>query len=168
MSCLGRERVFDYYSQARGQRVLQFRLNYAVELRYGVLVDVARKVYHGQPLDVTTGYANVLWQGDVCDRALRCLPLAASPPRILNVTGPQMLSIRQVARTFGELFGKEVTFTGRENGLGYLSNAAQAHALFGPPTVPVDRVIQWTARWIQAGGADLGKPTHFETQDGRY
>jgi nucleoside-diphosphate-sugar epimerase len=168
MSCLGRERMFDYYSRTRGGKVLQFRLNYSVELRYGVLVDVATKVFRGEPVDVTTGYANVLWQGDVCSHALRCLPLAESPPRALNVTGPETISIREVAQTFGRLFGKDVAFTGKENGLGYLSNASQATALFGKPTVPVGRIIEWTAHWIQRGGESLGKPTHFETQDGKY
>jgi len=168
MSCLGRERMFDHYSHTCGLRVLQFRLNYAVELRYGVLVDVAAKVNASDPVDVTTGYANVLWQGDVCDRAIRCLALADSPPRLLNVTGPETISIRESAEQFARLLGKEVTFTGEENGLGYLSNAAEANALFGPPSVPVGRIIRWTADWIRRGGESLGKPTHFETQDGRY
>jgi nucleoside-diphosphate-sugar epimerase len=168
MSCLGRERMFDYVSRTCGQRVLQFRLNYAVELRYGVLVDVARKVFRGEAVDVTTGHANVLWQGDVCERALLCLKLAASPPRALNVTGPETLSIRETAEAFGRLFGKPATFTGEENGMAYLSNAAESMALFGPPSVPPERVIQWTAHWIEIGGEDLGKPTHFETQDGRF
>jgi len=168
MSCLGRERMFDYCSHERGLEALQFRLNYAVELRYGVLVDVARKVFAGEPVDVTTGYANVLWQGDVCDRALRSLPLAASPPAVLNVTGPDTLSIREVAEQFGRLFGKPVRFTGQENGMGYLSNAARSIERFGPPSVPADRIIEWTARWIERGGEDLGKPTHFEAQDGKY
>jgi len=168
MSCLGRERMFDYFSHERGLKVLQFRLNYAVELRYGVLVDVGRKVFAGEPVDVTTGYANVLWQGDVCDRALRCLPLAASPPAVLNVTGPETISIRDVAERFAKLFNRPARFSGQENGLGYLSNASRANELFGPPAVPVERIIEWTARWIARGGEDLGKPTHFETQDGKY
>ena len=168
MSCLGRERMFDYYAQTAGQRVVQFRLNYSVELRYGVLVDVARKVFAGEPVDVTTGYANVLWQGDACDQTLRSLVLAASPARVLNVTGPETLSIRQVARTFGELMGKPVAFTGEENGRGYLSNATEANRLFGNPAVPAGQVIHWIAHWIAAGGENIGKPTHFETQDGKY
>jgi len=168
MSCLGRERMFDYYSRARGERVLQFRLNYSVELRYGVLVDVAGKVFRGEEVDVTTGFANVLWQGDVCDRALRCLPLAESPPKVLNVTGPETISIRDLAHEFARLLGRDARIAGEENGLGYLSNAAEAAALFGGPSVPLERLIEWTAHWIEIGGEDLGKPTHFETQDGRY
>ena len=168
MSCLGRERMFEYYSRTQGERVLQFRLNYAVELRYGVLVDVATKVFRGEELDVTTGYANVLWQGDVCNQALLCLGQAASPPAVLNVTGPETISIREVAHQFGRLFGKAPRIVGTENGRGYLSNAARAKELFGPPSVPLERLISWIAHWIQAGGENLGKPTHFEAQDGKY
>ena len=168
MSCLGRERMFDHYSRTAGEKVLQFRLNYSVEMRYGVLADVAAKVFNGEPVDVTTGYANVLWQGDVCNQALLSLSLADSPPRILNVTGPETVSIRQVARKFGELLGKDVTFDGEENGMAYVSNAAEAGALFGNPAVPLGKIIEWTARWVEAGGENLAKPTHFETQDGKY
>lgn len=168
MSCLGRERMFEYYSRTQGEQVLQFRLNYAVELRYGVLVDVATKVFRGEELDVTTGYANILWQGDVCNQALLCLGQAASPPAVLNVTGPETFSIREVAHQFGRLFGKAPRIVGTENGRGYLSNAARAKDLFGPPSVPMDVLIRWIAHWIQAGGENLGKPTHFEAQDGKY
>lgn len=168
MSCLGRERMFDYFSRTQGERVLQFRLNYAVELRYGVLVDVAGKVFRGEELDITTGYANVLWQGDVCNQALLCLGLAASPPAALNVTGPETISIRQIAHEFGRLFGKDPRIVGTENGRGYLSNAGRAKELFGPPSVGLDRLIPWIAHWIKAGGENLGKPTHFEAQDGKY
>jgi nucleoside-diphosphate-sugar epimerase len=168
MSCLGRERMFDFFSRTQGEHVLQFRLNYAVELRYGVLVDVAGKVFRGEELDITTGYANVLWQGDVCNQALLCLGQAASPPAVLNVTGPETISIREVAHEFGRLFGKAPRIVGTENGRGYLSNAARAKELFGPPSVGLDRLIPWIARWIEAGGENLGKPTHFEAQDGKY
>jgi nucleoside-diphosphate-sugar epimerase len=168
MSCLGRERMFDHFSHAAGLRVLHFRLNYAVELRYGVLVDVARKVWTGQPIDLTTGYANVLWQGDVCNQALLGLELAACPPRALNVTGPQILHIRDLARQFGRLMGREPVLAGTENNLAYLSNAAQAQELFGPPRVDTDRLIRWTADWIAGGRTTLDKPTHYETQNGTY
>lgn len=168
MSCLGRERMFDYFSRAEGLEVVHFRLNYAVELRYGVLFDVASRVFAGEPVDVTTGYANVLWQGDVCDQALRCLPMASSPPEILNVTGTETIAIRDVAKQFGELLGRSPIFEGEENGMGYLSNASKAAATFGPPRVPVETVLRWVAEWIRAGGESLEKPTHFETQDGKY
>jgi len=168
MSCLGRERMFDHFSRTRGLRVVHLRLNYAAELRYGVLVDVATSVFNGRAVDLTTGFANVIWQGDACDKAIRALALADSPPTVLNVTGPEIISIRDVARHFARLFGKDAIFTGRQNGRGYLSNAARADALFGGPTVTLDRLIKWTAHWITAGGENLGKPTHFETQNGKY
>jgi dTDP-4-dehydrorhamnose reductase len=168
MSCLGRERMFDHFSNTAGERVVQLRLDYSVEMRYGVLVDVATKVFNGEPVDVTTGYANVIWQGDVCNQVLRSLAMAASPAKILNVTGPETLAIRQVAQRFGELFGKKVTFTGQENGMGYLESAMHANSLFGNPEVPVGVVIEWIAHWIKIGGENIGKPTHFETQNGKY
>jgi len=167
-SCLGRERMFDYFAETAGERVVQLRLNYSVELRYGVLVDVAARVFRGEPVDVTTGFANVIWQGDACEQVLRSLALAASPAAVLNVTGPETFSIRQVALQFGKLMNKPVAFTGEENGRGYLSNAAKANSLFGNPSVPLGTIIRWIAHWVAIGGANVGKPTHFETQDGKY
>jgi len=168
MSCLGRERMFDYFADTAGEKVVQLRLNYSVEPRYGVLVDVAEKVWRGEAVDVTTGHANVIWQGDAVNQILLSLALAASPAKILNVTGPETISIREVAQRFGELFGKEVTIAGEENGMAYLSDASEARELFGPPRVSTDQVIQWTADWIRRDQPLLGKPTHFETQDGKY
>lgn len=167
MSCLGRERMFDIFAE-RGARVVHIRLNYAVELRYGVLVDIALNVLQGKPVDVTTGYANVIWQGDACDQILRSLEIAASPAAVLNVTGPETFSIRAVAQEFGRLLGTTPVFTGEENGRGYLSNASRANALFGNPAVPLGRILAWIAHWIKNGGEIHGKPTHFETQDGKY
>ena len=168
MSCLGRERMFDYYADKHEEQVVHVRLNYAVECRYGVLMDIATKIWHDEAVDLTTGYANVIWQGDACNQVLQALELASSPAKILNVTGPEMFSIRQVARRFAELLGKDATFVGEENGRGYLNNAGQANALFGNPSVPLGRIIEWTADWVRSGGPNLGKPTHFETQDGKY
>jgi nucleoside-diphosphate-sugar epimerase len=168
MSCLGRERVFDYFSTEQGARVLHIRLNYAVELRYGVLVDVASRVWLGQPVDVTTGYANVIWQGDVCDQVLRAFSLASSPSRALNLTGPETISIRWLAQQFGELLRKPALIQGQENGLGYLSNAALAASLLGYPQVPLGVMMRWVADWIQHGGQTPARPTHFEVQDGQY
>lgn len=168
MSCLARERMFDVYADKGTEEVVHVRLNYAVECRYGVLFDIATKVWNGEPVDVTTGYANVIWQGDACDQVLRCFPSASHPATILNVTGPETFAIRQVAQRFGELMGKEATYAGEENGMGYLSNASRANAMFGNPGVPLDRILQWTAHWIMDEGENLGKPTHFETQDGKY
>jgi dTDP-4-dehydrorhamnose reductase len=167
-SCLGRERMFDYYSAEKGEQVIQIRLNYALELRYGVLVDIATKVYNGEPVDVTTGFMNGIWQGDCCDQVLRSFDLATSPANILNVTGPEILSVRRLAHRFGEIFGKEARITGQENGKGYLSNATKANSIFGNPSVPVGTVIKWIADWVKSGGENIGKPTHFETQDGEY
>ena len=168
MSCVARERMLDFFADQGELDVVHVRLNYAVECRYGVLFDLASSVLNGEPIDITTGYANVIWQGDCCDRALRSFALASNPATILNVTGPEMFSIRQVAAQMGEIMGKEVTFAGEENGRGYLNNASYANGIFGNPSVPLSRVVQWVAQWVQAGGADLGKPTHFETQDGKY
>lgn len=168
MSCVARERMFDYFADQKLLEVVHLRLNYAVECRYGVLHDLASRIWQGEPVDVTTGYANAIWQGDCCDQALRALSLASSPATILNVTGPETFSIRQVALQLGEILGKEVTFTGQENGLGYLSNASRANGLFGNPRVPLARLVQWVGHWVRQGGASLGKPTHFETQDGKY
>jgi nucleoside-diphosphate-sugar epimerase len=168
MSCLGRERMFDYFSQTAGERVVHIRLNYAVEMRYGVLVDIATKVWRGEPLDVTTGWANVIWQGDVANYAILALQMATSPAQPLNITGPGMISIRDTAETFGRLLGRKPIITGKENGLAYVSSAGRSHSMFGMPQVPLERVIQWTADWVRRGGRNLGKPTHFEVQDGKY
>ena len=168
MSCLGRERMFDYYAAEQGEHVVQIRLNYAVELRYGVFVDIATKVFKGQPVDLTTGYINGMWQGDVCDQVIRSLNYATSPASVLNITGPEIISVRWLASEFGELFDKEPVFKGTENGMGYLNNAIKANSLFGNPSVPVGTLIRWIAYWIKNGGDNIGKPTHFETQNGRY
>ena len=168
MSCLGRERMFDFFADSGKEDVVHIRLNYAVECRYGVLFDIASAVWSGEPVDLTTGYANVIWQGDACNQILQALSQAASPAGILNVTGPEMFSIRTVAKRFGALMDREPVFKGEENGYGYLSDATRANGLFGNPSVPLARIIEWTAQWLMSGGENLGKPTHFETQDGKY
>lgn len=167
-SCLGRERMFDYYADQGQEQVLHFRLNYAVECRYGVLYDIARKVWANEPVDVTTGFANVLWQGDVVSDTLLSLGMTTSPATILNVTGPETFAVRQVACDFGRLMGRKPVFTGTENNMGYLSNATRALSIFGNPQVPLGTLIKWTASWVMNGGPSLGKPTHFETQNGKY
>ncbi len=168
MSCLGRERMFDYYSHQAGAKVLHFRLNYAVELRYGILFDVATQVWNRTPINVTTGNVNVVWQGYVNAVALRCFALAQSPPRALNVAGPETVSIGWAAERFGELMGRQPAFAGEEAPTALLSNAAQCHKLFGYPAVSVDTIIEWVAHWVMAGGHSLGKPTHYETRDGKF
>lgn len=167
-SVLGRERMFGYFSSLHGTPVTLLRLNYAIDLRYGVLVDIGSKVFEGRTVDVTSGAANVIWQGDVNSIALRCLAHCDSPPFILNLTGPETLSIRAVAKRFGEIFGKEPILEGQEAPTALLSNAARCFRLFGYPTVTIDQLIEWTAHWIKIGGSNLGKPTHFETRDGKF
>ncbi|MDQ3815758.1 MAG: NAD-dependent epimerase/dehydratase family protein [Armatimonadota bacterium] len=167
-SCVGRERIFTYFSLKNGTPILLFRLNYAVEFRYGVLLDVALKVQRGEPVDVTMGHANVIWQGDANAQAIQCLEHAASPPLALNVTGPETVSIRALAHRFGALLGREPVLIGDEAPTAWLSNAGRAQQLFGYPTVPLDQIIEWVAEWVRRGGQTLGKPTHFETRDGKF
>jgi nucleoside-diphosphate-sugar epimerase len=167
-SCLGRERIFAYFSHAHGLRCAILRLNYAIDLRYGVLLDIAQKVLNRQAVDLSMGAVNVIWQGDANAQALSLLGYCASPPFVLNVTGPETVSVRWLAGQFAALFGVEPLFTGQEASTALLSNAAQAQRLFGYPRVGLQQMIAWTAAWIQAGGATLNKPTHFETRDGRF
>jgi nucleoside-diphosphate-sugar epimerase len=167
-SCVGRERILGHFSRKNGTPVVLFRLNYAIDLRYGVLVDVARKVLAGEPVDVTMGYVNVIWQGDANARALQCFPLAASPAFAVNVTGSEAVSVRELARRFGERFGREPRITGQEAETALLANASRARELFGEPETSLEQMIDWVAAWLQGGGRLLGKPTHFETRDGRY
>ena len=167
-SCLGRERIFQHFSRRHGTRCAIMRLNYAVELRYGVLLDIAQKVADGRPVDLAMGAANVIWQGDANAQALALLEHGASPPFVLNVTGPETASIRWLARRFGELLGREPLLVGEEASTALLSNAARAQQLFGYPRVPLNQVVEWTAAWVQQGGGTLNKPTHFETRNGRF
>lgn len=168
MSSLGRERIFDYYSAEKGEKIVHIRLNYALDLRYGVIFDIARKVFDGEPVDVTTGYFNGIWQGDVCEQVIRSLTMATSPANILNITGPEIISVRWLANKFANIFSKKVEIFGNENGKAYLSNATKANAIFGNPTVPIGKIIAWTADWIENGKETLNKPTHFEVQNGQY
>lgn len=167
-SCVGRERVFTHFAQRLDSPLAVFRLNYAVDLRYGVLVDIAQKVINGDPVDVAMGYANVIWQGDANDRALRCLGHAAVPPFVVNVTGPETLSIRDVAHRFSAIFGRPAVVTGTEAPNALLSDASRSLEAFGPLSVDTDTLIHWVAEWLLAGRRTLGKPTHFERFDGRY
>lgn len=167
-SCVGRERVFEHYAKQHGTRALMFRLCYAIDLRYGVLCDVAQKVERGLPVDVTMGAANVIWQGDASARAIQCLAHTASPPIALNVTGLERVSIRWLAQRFGELLQREPVIVGTEGEMAWLWDAARSYALLGPPSVSLEEMVQATASWIQRGGETLNKPTHFETTDGRF
>jgi nucleoside-diphosphate-sugar epimerase len=167
-SVLGRERMFQHYSATAGTPVTLIRLNYACELRYGVLVDIARKVYAGQPVTVAMAYFNIVWQGDANAMALQCLELARSPALILNVTGPRIVRVREAAARFGAIMGKKVKLEGAEAPDALLGNAAAAMELFGQPTVTLEELIERIADWVMRGGADLGKPTHFESRDGKF
>lgn len=168
MSCLGRERIFEYFSQTRGVPTSILRLNYACELRYGVLVDLATRVAAGDPIDLTMGYLNAIWQGDANAVALCAFDGATSPPAILNVAGLDELSVRSVALSFGRLLRRSVTFSGQEAPDALLSDGRKAAGLFGAPQVSPDTMIRWIAEWHMAGGATLGKPTRFEVRDGRF
>lgn len=167
-SCLGRERTFAYFSRTQGTRVCLLRLNYALDLRYGVLHDIAQAVWDGRPVDQTVGWFNALWQGDANNQALLALQCCTAPATALNLTGPETASVAEVAHTFGRLMGKPVLFSGETGPVAYLNNAARAHRLFGYPRVALDTVIRWTADWVKAGGRSLGKPTHFEVSSGSF
>jgi len=167
-SCLGRERMFEYGSIKNKTDVALIRLNYSVEMRYGVLVDIALKVKNNQPVDLTMGHFNVIWQGDMNDFVLRSLEYAKSPAAILNITGPEILSVREVAVEFGKLFGIKPAFENSEAPTALLNNAEYAFGLFGRPKTPVSQIIKWIAKWISDDRELLGKPTHFEVRDGKY
>jgi nucleoside-diphosphate-sugar epimerase len=167
-SCLGRERLFEHASRSHGTPVLLFRLNYAIDLRYGILLDVAQAVRDGSPIDVTMGHVNLIWQGDANEFALRSLGLCESPPALLNLTGPETVAVRWLARRFGELLGKEPKLVGSEAETALLSNAGKAFGLFGYPRVTLEQMIEWTAAWLTSGGETLGKPTHFSQRDGKF
>jgi len=168
MSCLGRERVLTYFSRTLDIPVALLRLNYANELRYGVLTDIAQKVMAGEPVDVTMGYFNAIWQGDANAMVLCALEHVATPPRVINVAGPDTLSVRQVADRFGQLLQKPVTFAGGEAPDALLSNGRLGHELLGRPRVAVDQMIRWVADWQRRGGPTLGKPTKFQVRDGKF
>ena len=167
-SCLGRERVLEHASRTRGTPIAIVRLNYAVDLRYGVLVDVALRVANGTPVDLRMGFVNVIWQGDAAAQVVQCLSHAAVPPFVVNVTGPEILSIREIALEFGRLFGREPVFAGAEAADALLSDTTRAQALWGMPSISATRLIAWVADWVAHGGVTLGRPTHFEQREGSF
>jgi nucleoside-diphosphate-sugar epimerase len=168
MSCVGRERVFEYYSDRDGTRVAIFRLNFAIDVRYGVLLDLGQRVRAGEAIPLAMGYVNVIWQGDANRIAIECLPRAAAPPFVVNVTGRETLSVRELAERFGKRFGRSPVFAGTEGPDALLSNADLLHATFTPPSTSVDEMIEHVARAIVENAPTLGKPTHFEARDGRF
>ena len=167
-SVLARERIFEFFSLRHGTRVCLLRLNYAVDLRYGVLLDIGTKVYESRPVDVTMGHLNAIWQGDANSVCLRSFALCQSPPSVLNLTGTEVLAVRDIAARFGELLGHQPVLQGREADTALLNNAGRCHGVFGRPSVDANTAIEWTAHWIQTGGTTWAKPTHFETRDGRF
>jgi nucleoside-diphosphate-sugar epimerase len=167
-SCLGRERVVEYVSRERGLKAAIFRLNYAVDLRYGTLVDVARRVFAGDPIDLSVGVFNAIWQGDANSYALRSLELCSTPPIVLNVTGPERISVREMAQYFGAVFGRPPRFANSEGPVALLSDSTRCRSLLGEPTVSLEVLRDWVAHWVRIGGSSLHKPTHFEVTDGRY
>ncbi len=168
MSCLARERMFEYAAQTFGTRVAIFRLSYAVDLRYGVLSDLAHDILAGKPISLSSPCFNCIWQGYASEIALRSLLKADSGVFRLNVTGPETVPVRRTAEKLGELLGKEPAFSGEETGTAYLSNAGRMCRIFGYPDVPLETLIEWQAQWIGDGGRNLGKPTHFEERGGNY
>jgi nucleoside-diphosphate-sugar epimerase len=167
-SCLGRERMFQHFSQRFGTPVTLIRLNYANELRYGIIVDLTLKILHGEPIDVTMGAVNLIWQGDANNYIIRAMSIANSPPAILNVTGAETLFVRDLAGRVGKVLDKEPHFVSQEAPTALLSNASNCCGLFGPPAVSLDEMIQSIVPWVAAGRPVLSKPTKFGVRDGRF
>ncbi len=167
-SCLGRERMFEYFSARYGTPGRIVRLNYAIDMRYGVLFDIASKVQRGEPVDVTMGHVNVIWQGDANAHVLRCLAHCTTPTTVINSTGLEALSVRSLAVQLGERLGVAAKIAGGEAETALLSDASEAARLFGPPTVPLETMLDWVADWVRHGGPSLGKPTKFEVRDGTF
>jgi nucleoside-diphosphate-sugar epimerase len=167
-SCLGRERMFEFFSARHGTPGRIVRLNYAIDMRYGVVSDVASKVHRGEPVDVTMGHVNVIWQGDANAQVLRCLAHCTAPTTPINVTGPETISIRWLAQQLAARMGTEAKIVGQEAATALLSDTSAAAALFGYPLVPLGRMLDWVAAWVQAGGASFGKPTKFEVRSGEF
>lgn len=167
-SCVGRERMFEYFSRKFATPGRLFRLNYAIDMRYGVLHDIASKVAQGKPIDVSLGHVNFIWQGDASAQALRCLAHCDTPTSPINVSGPEILAVRDIAARFGELLGREPVIVGKEEPTAWLTNTSQAVKLFGLPIVDTAQLIAWTADWVARSMPSLGKPTKYEVRDGRY
>lgn len=167
-SCVAREGMFQYFSRKLGTPGRLIRLNYSIDMRYGVLHDVATKVFTGKTIDLTMGHVNVIWQGDANSMVLRALAHCTTPTSPINISGPETISIRWLAGEFGRRFGKAPFLTGSEARDAWLINTAQSRKLFGPPSVPLSQLIDWTADWVQRGLESLGKDTHYDTRDGTY
>ena len=167
-SCVGRERMFEYFSRKFATPGRLFRLNYAIDMRYGVLHDIASKVLAGEPIDVSLGHVNFIWQGDAAAQALRCLAHCTTPTSPINVSGHEILAVRDLAAKFGARFGREPVIVGKEEPTAWLTDTSQALRLFGLPIVDTEQLIAWTADWVARAMPSLGKPTKYEVRDGRY
>jgi hypothetical protein len=167
-AAVARERIFEFHSQRLGTRLAQVRLFYAVELRYGVLVDIARKVHAGEPIPLENGSFTCIWQGDANEMILRSLPLVTSPSSAWNLCRPEIFSVREVALRCGEQLGRAPVFRGGESNTALLGNPSRLVTALGPPPTPLETMLRWTVHWVKHGGRDLGRPTHFEVRDGNY
>lgn len=167
-SCLGRERLFQYYSSKYNTPILIYRLNYAIDVSYGVLLEIARSVKEKRPIDLSMGHVNVIWQGDANEMALRAFSYCAVPSEILNITGPETISVRWLAEQFGNMFGQSPEFINQEQDTALLSNAAEAFRLFGYPKVPLKKMMELLVEWIKEGGKIINKPTHFQERKGQF
>ena len=167
-SCVGRERMFEYFSRKFATPGRLFRLNYAIDMRYGVLHDIATRIFGGKPIDVSLGHVNFIWQGDASAQALRCLAHCDTPTSPINVSGREILSVRDLAANFGARLGREPVIVGKEEPTAWLTDTSQATRLFGPPIVDTAQLVAWTADWVARSMPSLGKPTKYEVRDGRY
>jgi nucleoside-diphosphate-sugar epimerase len=167
-SCVGRERMFEYFSRQLATPGRLFRLNYAIDMRYGVLHDIATRILGGQPIDVSLGHVNFIWQGDASSQALRCLAYCDTPTSPINVSGHEILSVRDLAAKFGALLGRDPIIVGTEQPTAWLTDTSQAIKLFGLPIVDAEQLIAWTADWVARAMPSFGKPTKYEVRDGRY
>src|SRR3954468_22678853 len=167
-SCVGRERMFEYFSRKFGTPGRLFRLNYAIDMRYGVLHDIASKILQDKPIDVSLGHVNFIWQGDAAAQALRCLAHCEVPASPINVSGHELLAVRELAAKLGRRLGRAPILVGTEQPTAWLTDTSQAVKLFGRPVVDTDRLISWTADWVARSMPSLGKPTKYEVRDGRY
>jgi nucleoside-diphosphate-sugar epimerase len=167
-AAVARERLFEFHSRRNGTAVALLRLFYAVDLRYGVLMDIARMVFTGTEIPLANGSFSCIWQGDANEMVLRALPLAASPPSVWNLCRPEIFSVRETALRLGQLLGREPVFSGRESETALVADAGRLCAALGEPVVPMETMLRWAAHWVRNGGRDLGRPTHFEVRDGNY
>ncbi|MAI71576.1 MAG: epimerase [Rhodopirellula sp.] len=167
-SCLDRETAFVNGSLSHRTKCCLIRLNYSIDLRYGVLMDIAQQVWHNRPVNIETGYVNVIWQGDAIKQIIQAATLTEAPPQIINITGSEMLRVRDIATEFGRRLNRHPKFSGHESSHCWLSNNAKASEVFGQPTTSIEQMMDWTSTWLTSGGPTLNKPTHFQTRDGHY